>query len=454
MQYLLLGKHWIRSIPVHIIVAGCAWTSRGITAISQLIIIRMLTDFLNEDMYAVFVLLTGLMGWYMLADMGVGFSLQNYISELRAKQKNYNSYIAMSSICFLIILVVLMTLLLCVSSYIAPCFLKQFAFLNSTEQIILFFTIGAIYIVTSIGFTSYKIWYAEQQGYIAHIVIALSPIISCIGIYIVKNYVMENRLFWSLLMFTLPSAILSICCLLTQLAKIPCKDWSINYSVLMDLLIRAGGFCGVTVMSVVSVQIDYLILSQYVVSDDIVIYGISGKIFTLVYVIYTSLLASIWPVLTEKIATNDWQPVRMYIKKYLIMGILFIIISTMILSITMPNIVKLISPKYDLNIPTSFIIILGCYQLVRVWSETFSIVLQSMSKFKPLWIWCPIQAIVGIVLQITLTSMYGIYGVVFGLIGSFLLTVAWALPYKVHQLFVMERMLSEKQVINEGIRHG
>jgi len=75
------------------------------------------------------------------------------------------------------------------------------------------------------------------------------------------------------------------------------------------------------------------------------------------------------------------------------------------------------------------IIIFGFYYLIRIWTDTYAMVLQSVSILKPFWILVPIQALISLFGQIYFVRMYRLNGILYGLILSFLLTVSWGLPY-------------------------
>jgi O-antigen/teichoic acid export membrane protein len=94
----------------------------------------------------------------------------------------------------------------------------------------------------------------------------------------------------------------------------------------------------------------------------------------------------------------------------------------------MPQVVNLISPQKGYTIPAMFVLLLGVYYVVRVWTDSLATVLMSMSYLRPFWLLVPVQALLSAVLQWVLIPKLGIYGVVFGIIGSFLLTVSWGLP--------------------------
>jgi hypothetical protein len=110
---------------------------------------------------------------------------------------------------------------------------------------------------------------------------------------------------------------------------------------------------------------------------------------------------------------------------------LLVLVVTSTFAVAMPWLVGLLSPREVILVPVPLIVLLGVYQAIRVWSDTFAMVLQSISDLRPLWRLVPVQALLSLLLQLALAPRYGLYGIVSALIGSFLLTVAWGLPLAV-----------------------
>jgi hypothetical protein len=114
-------------------------------------------------------------------------------------------------------------------------------------------------------------------------------------------------------------------------------------------------------------------------------------------------------------------------------GVLGTIILSIVLFFFKKNIFSLLA---SFPVESSFLMIflIMIYYIIRVWTDTFSIVLLSSNNFKPLMIFTPFQAILAALLEFTLGSKFGTIGLVFGLILSFLFTVTWALPYYSYKL--------------------
>ena len=78
--------HLISNLPNHIKVTISAWMTRGIIAVTNLIAIKLLLPYLGTEGYAVYAVLLSFTSWCALTDFGIGFAIQNYISEFRVKK--------------------------------------------------------------------------------------------------------------------------------------------------------------------------------------------------------------------------------------------------------------------------------------------------------------------------------------------------------------------------------
>jgi O-antigen/teichoic acid export membrane protein len=432
-------------IPRHLLVAASAWASRIVTALVLLASVRILMDILGLENYAVFVLLVGMTGWFMLADMGIGVSVQNHISESRARAQSYGDLITTSGLLAVLLMFVTVIALYFTSPYLAPLLLKNFTFLSDAEKTKLFFFTGTLSAGAGVGSIVYKVWYAEQRGHLANIVPAIASVVGLIGLLLVRQTQIEDRLLFSLAAFTAPPAILSLGVLLMQQLRMLRLRRGLGYSgkmlfgTIQPIMKRGIYFWFFAIMAAGVLQIDYIVMSQFLGAHDIAAYYISTKVFGLAFFAYSAILAALWPVFAESIAKQEWGLVQRYLKKYLALGLVFIFFCTVSLIWLMSVIVRILAPMENIIISFELILLLGIYFMIRVWTDTFAMVLLSTSNLKPFWLYVPIQAILCIVLQCLLVTVYGLYGVVLGLIASYVFTVSWALPiavlknYKLHQ---------------------
>jgi O-antigen/teichoic acid export membrane protein len=390
--------------------------------------VRILLTSLGTNRYAVAALLIGMTNWFLLLDLGIGFGLQNNISERRAFGKPYGDFILISGAVGGILLLAGSAIVYLFSPLAGRLLLKGFPFLSVGEKTGLFLSSGLLFTAAAIGNIAYRIWYAEQKGYFANLVPTAASVFSLVGVYFAAGRGVEDRLYWCLLAYLGPSAVLSVAALAWKIFTVRPFELSVSPGTVSLLTRRSLKFWSQALLASFVLNIDYIVMSQVLASRDIVVYNIAAKIFELVFFVYFAVLLAIWPVLSEELARNDWLMVRARLHRILKYGFLFVGLSTAGLAVGMPLVVKVISPNEFIEIPTMFIVFMGLYYAIRVWTDTYGVTLFSMNDMRPFWIFTPIQALIALLLQVKLASSFGVYGIVGGLSASFLLTMCWALP--------------------------
>jgi Na+-driven multidrug efflux pump len=95
-----------------------------------------------------------------------------------------------------------------------------------------------------------------------------------------------------------------------------------------------------------------------------------------------------------------------------------------------PQIYRLLAPNMTIVVPTGFLLLWAAYITVRIWSDTFFIVLQSFGDTDALRRYMMFQAPISIGLQWILGTHFGMEGLLIGIALSFILTCAWYLPLR------------------------
>ena len=101
---------------------------------------------------------------------------------------------------------------------------------------------------------------------------------------------------------------------------------------------------------------------------------------------------------------------------------------TLTLFYLLPHIIKFLAPKFELEIQMGTIAVFGAYIALRIWSDTFSTALQTMSNLSELINCLSLQVLISISAQYVFSLRFGVNGILYGLMASFVLTTAWILP--------------------------
>ncbi len=418
---------------------GSAWISRGVIALVQLFSIRILLEGLGGERYAAFILLNAFIAWYMLADMGVGASLQNHMSEERARGGDEGRYQVLGALVAAPLLALAIGLLYLLSPYLSNFLFKPFAFLGGPEKNKLFFVSGMLFLGLAIGSIAYRAWYAQHNGHLSNIVPAVGAVIgfALVSVIMHQRWELQTKLIWGVVAFTCPATLLALGAFVGQLMSLSKASWRPDTTVLPKFIARSLKFWLLNLLATVTLNVDYIIISQYLSAHEIVVYGVTSRLFGFVAYFYTSLYSALWPHFTEAITTNDWKKVKVYVLNAFNFSAGIIVAFTLFLLVFMPSIADLLSPREKLDVPLLFILLLGTYHLLLTWSHGFSVVLQSMSDVRFLVVWGVAQALLSVLFQVLFVQLWGIYGITLGLIASFLLTAVWVIPNRVRHHFML-----------------
>ena len=413
-------------------VALSAWISKFVSAGIQLVIIRILIERLGIEDYACIVLLIALAGWFALADFGIGSSLQNYISECFSTNKKIDSFIVTAGGISAITLSISVLFLYFISTSIGPIYLKGIENLTDSNKSNFFWWFGLISLIGVGGGLIFKVWYAINKGYLANILLL---VISLISLGLVEfgpvYWSRENQMLWYITALSGPTTFLTVLFLSYNFFKSYNRGGRPSVACAHVLIKRSSGFLVFAFLSAITLQIDYIVISQYLIPEEITIYSIATKLYSTVFFVYYAILMAVWPVFSMLIIDNKWPQVFNELRKILLFGIIALISFTIFAVLFNQQIIQIIAPKSNIIISNSILVLMCIYYFLRVWTDAFTTVLSSISDTKNLIFWVATQAILNLILQLYLVPKFGLIGLMISLILCFLCTVSWAIPIRV-----------------------
>jgi len=417
-----------RKIPKRYQIAAAGWASRFFMGFAQIISISILLDYLGTDLYAVFAIITGLQGWFALADCGVGSSLQNYISEARANNEDDVLLNSSAIIVSLVLLVVVCVVFVCISPLLQYLLLHKIAPSMAISQYYLMISVGIVCIATNIFGISYRVLFANHKGYWAYFYQGVGPIISVVSIIVMKYAnVVQYRLLVALLSWLLPQMIVSLFSYV-QVFSFQGVLKHINFQIIKLLLVRGIKFWGFAIAAAFTLLIDYVVMAQTLTAKDIAIYNILFKVFNLILFVYSAVLTAVWPEIAELFVKKQWAQANKILVKNMLIGVFFVATCALLFLFAKDLLMHILAPRTNLTLPITVIILFGIYAVIRVWTDSYAVALQSQNQLKIFWIYVPIQAILSFFGMYFFSLHYGLNGILTGLILSFVLTASWILP--------------------------
>jgi O-antigen/teichoic acid export membrane protein len=246
--------------------------------------------------------------------------------------------------------------------------------------------------------------------------------------------VQGDRLTWSLVAWTTPPALIALIAAIHVHARHGLARVRVDWSLARQLWGRAWRFGGFAVMSSAVLGVDYIVMSQTLPADQIVRYNAASRVYGLIFFLYTALLQASWPVCAEAFGRGDVTTVRRMTRDSLLAGTTVVAVGTLLFAVARTAVSSAMLGPHGITVPLGLILAFGAYFLIRVWSDTFAMILMSRDRLRVFWLYIPFQAAISAIGQFVLARQIGTYGILGGLMLSFVCTSVWVLPLEYSRL--------------------
>lgn len=390
--------------------------------------IRIISDRLGIEYYAIYTILVNLVGWFALTDLGISSSMQNFISEKRALSMPYDKYIANAFYLTLFIAIGVSVSCYLASPLVGQIILKSILFIGHEDKLFYLRTVLFIFSANFIVAIAYRIWLAEKKVLLINLWLAASSLFSLSLMLTLNWFDKENRLNMALLFAIVPNLLIHLFLLSRRLSKISLANLQPSIEVGKQLFERGRGFWMLSLLGVVSLNIDSIIVANKMPPEFIVVYAFCARIYSNVFNFYSQLLQAAWPVFSESLVMGKRPYIKHKLRLYITYGILGLAFFTLAMCLLLPYITSILLPKLTYSIPISIVLLFGLWYIVRLWSDTHGIVLFISNKTKILNTWSIIFLVLNVTLQLALIPFMGGAGIVAGAVLAYVLTVVWYYP--------------------------
>lgn len=423
------------AIPSHFKVAISNWLLRLCNMLIQLVSVPLLTRSLGDDGFAGYTLTVALLSWYALLDLGLGNSLQNLLSEARAAHRDFAPYLVSALVASLFVFLLATSVLYAASPFLSQFLLPKIQTIDAVTKERIILVSGIFFIANTTGNVCIKALYALERGMVANALLLCANITSFALLLGALNWAPEEKLLqWSLFAYSAPLGILGFGLPLFLFHKyvvgrhVKWAPLRTQLSHIIELLARSHGFWWLALWGTVIYNVDFLIMSQLLSTQDIAVYSVFQRVFAAAMALYSGLLNATWPHWSTCIIKGDWKSVTQSIRTYLLVAISTSIVISIAALLLKSYVFDLLLPGNRAIIPGSLILLFGMYSVMRIWADTFSVSLLAANETRVFLRYAPFQAAIGFSLQTFLATYFGLQGILVGLILSLLLTAVWILP--------------------------
>jgi O-antigen/teichoic acid export membrane protein len=389
---------------------------RGTFVGTNLLSIPITKQYLGIEQFGVWILLSTMMSWIALADMGLTNSLVNFLSTALANNDGKKAQKAVSSASFPIlgIGIVLLFTALFLSGLVPWEQVFNLRISSSLQKetrwaITVSMCLFALRIPLSIPrclFTAY------QQGYIYQLWVGLANLTSLLSLFVAQYY--RVNLPWLIGIFfglSMSGDLLAGIDMFYFRQKWLRPTWSSCDFRLFKGLIKTGfQFWIAQICAICLFQTDLLVVSQLFGVVEVATYGVLLRLFSIIEAVSSSFVTPLWPAYSDAKARGDYQWIRKTFWNSILGASIWSIGMGSLLVFLSPTILKYWLGKDVFLVPELPFYMLLTYGLIST-THCVGILVNGLGRLRVQSFAGPMASVCNVGLSILLGKMIGIQGV-------------------------------------------
>ena len=388
---------------------------KGFSILISLLLVPMTLGYVSAEIYGVWLTISSILHWLTYMDVGFTLGLKNRLAECLAKQEYEKGRSLVSTTYFImgVIFIPIALVLFFVSPHINWCNILNVSQENNeiiikTIQILIVFV--ALQMIVNVFLAVIA---AHQKTALSSLFNVIGQFCSLIIIYTMTKFVepsLYNLAFAYSMMPVIIIAISSFIFYKSTMKKVAPNIKSINLGYTKDLWNLGAKFFIIQVQQIVLFQATNLLISNLSGPESVTQYNIAYKILNVVVMVYTIILAPLWPAFTDAYTKKDFKWMNNIYKKMVrVYGVVFIAITLIV--IASPILYRLwIGNKVE--IPYIMTITIAIYTLIHCWDSLQVVLINGTGCVKLQTYVILIGLILHIPLSLFIGKHIGIYGVI------------------------------------------
>jgi O-antigen/teichoic acid export membrane protein len=358
---------------------------KGANIFIGFLIVPLLIEYLNPENYGVWILMSSIIAWLSLFDMGLGNGLRNKLVEsIAIKDRELSQvYISTSYAVISIVTLIIYILFIFINSFVdwQKVFNTTLIASNDLNTIVLLYF--ALLMLQSIFQLINVIFTAHQKSAYKDAIGAISAIIIYIVLYGLAETPYKGLLNVSIVHGVIPTIVLMLFSLFffkVDYKKIRPSFKSVNFRRIRELMGLGVKFYTIQVAAVILLASDSIIIAQILGPEDVTIYNIAFKYFSLPILIFTIVSTPYWSSFTAAHSESefDWVERSIKILKKVWLGVLLGIMIMIPLSENFYS----IWIGSEIKIPFFLSCAMALYAILLTWGSIYVTYLNGIGKIK------------------------------------------------------------------------
>lgn len=400
------------------------------------ITLPVLIYYLGQEKFGIWTTLLSVLSWIVFLDLGIGNSLRNKVAEtlINGEETKASQFIGAG---YALVGLIALTVwcLLVISSYFINWqnFFNTTAISESSLRNVVQLSISFVLVNLCLGLIS-SLFSAVQMISITVLGQLFTNLI-LLGLVLFLSINSTESINNLALVYGISLVLPNIFMSLFFFKKYPHLSLKINFQkIYARSLLRVGAqFFIIQLAVLVITTTDRLLIIQFFGPEDVTLYEIVFKLFSVVIIVHGFISAPLWSAYTDAYQNKEIDWIRNMLHKQLLMFIGFLLVIAILMTFASLIIKTWIGE--NIRIPFQLIIAMGIFVAISIWNNIFAIFINGIGKIHVQFYTALIAMLVNIPVSIYLirNTDLGISAVIAGACFSLALA-AFVLPVQVHRL--------------------
>lgn len=290
---------------------------KGCSIVIGLILVPMTINYVNPTQYGVWLTLSSIISWFSFFDIGLGNGLKNKLAETNALEQ-HNKSVAYVSTIYAILTIIsasIFIIFVVVNNFINWPKILNTPGDNLNQLALIVFGCFCLQFIVQIINTVLTAFHAPSKVSLINLI---GQVVIVIVIYILTTNTKGSLLNLVIVLAGVPILIQFLAGLWyynTDYKIVAPSFKAINFGYMKDLLRTGSIFFIVQIGALILFQTDNIIITQLFGPEQVTVFNISYKLFSIVTMGFTIILTPFWSAYTDAYVKNDFAWMRNSLNK-------------------------------------------------------------------------------------------------------------------------------------------
>jgi O-antigen/teichoic acid export membrane protein len=407
-----------RSVAVKKNIVGSLFV-KGCSIVISLLIVPLTLGYVSSDLYGIWLTLSSIMMWLNFFDIGFTLGLKNKLAEAIALGDMQRGKILVSTTYFMMIAIFIP---LCIALEIIIPHINWASFLNvassyNPDIIRTLHILAACFCVQMIVNVLTAVLAAYQKVALSSAFPVIGNFISLFIILLLTKYAPPSLSLLALTVSTIPVIVVIIASfvLYSRTFAAVAPKWNfVRKGYVKDLFNLGAKFFLIQIQVVILYQCTNILISNVSGPTDVTSYNIAYKYITISMMVFSTIMAPLWPAFTEAYTKQDYAWMKNVYNKMCRLWVGLVIVVLLMIFVS-PVIYKLWIGNKAI-IPLMMTVLIGIYTIIHSWDVIQINMINGVGTIKLQTYMTLLGLIAHIPLSLLLGKYIGCYGVIISMI--------------------------------------